>query len=293
MKRPHFLLLLSLVIALIFWIVFRFNQVDSINLEIPVKIESIPSGMSLPRLVQKSISYSIIGKVFDLVLVRNANLYIRMDMNNLDIENSSIPWQSFQVEHPSRFESLRFQPITKKDFYIETDFLISRSIPIKLNFIDNEVKQQFVETGFNYSPKLIEATGAESVLDDIEYLETEDIMEENLVSNDVEIKLILPKENIIISEKHVTILKPEKDIVSKTFSLVPIKVKPNEVSIPKWISIRVVGPKQQLDTLSVNSIEVIPDSLDKDMETRKLDILLPPELMLLEHSPEKVQILEK
>ncbi len=293
MRRPQLLFVLSILIATMFWVVFRFSQIDSISIEIPVKVENIPAGMSLPRLVQRSIKYSIQGKVFDLILVKNANIYIRVDMGDINVEDSSIPWQSFEVMHPSRFKSLKFEPTLQKDFYIETDLLVSRSIPIKLNFLNDEVKKRYIETGYNYNPKLIEATGAESVLDRLEFLETESITKENLVSNDVTVAILPPHENVLITNHDITILKPEKDIVSKTFSLVPVKVDSGEQSIPKWASIRLVGPKQQLDTLSVSSIIVKPDSSDKSTSTRKLDIILPPELMLLEFSPEKVQIIER
>jgi hypothetical protein len=248
--------------------------------------------MSSPRLNQKSIPYLIRGKVFDLLLLKNSDLSVELDMQYYNPESKTIPWENFRINLPSRFELEEIIPSPAKDFYIETDMLISRSIPVKLTFQNEEVRSHFTERGFSYTPKLVELTGSESVLDKLQRVETEPISNENLISDFTTVRLELLRENVIMSTSEITITKPEKDIISKTFSLVPVHTKEKEHCIPKWVSVRVIGSKTMIDTLNVNDIEVTTIQSNRKDGFRLLDIKLPAELMLLEYSPEKVQVIE-
>lgn len=286
-------MLISLLLAILFWIFFRFLQTQEVVYNLPVTITNLPTGMSSPRLIQKSIPYLIRGKVFDLLLLKNSEISVELDMKYYDSESKSIPWEYFRVDLPKRFDVEEITPYPEKDFFIETDMLTSRNVPVKLVFDNEEVKAYFTEKGFSYTPKLVELTGVESVLDKIERLNTVPVTNEHLMSDFATVQLILPLENVIVSVKEISITKPERDIISKTFSLVPVVTNVKQSSVPRWISVRVIGPKALMDTLSVEHLVVKPDSLVQKDGLRKLMLEFPSELMLLEYSPEKVQIIER
>jgi YbbR domain-containing protein len=260
--------------------------------DIPVKVVNVPAGMSNPRLAQKSIPYHVEGKVFDLLIFRNTAKVVELDLRYYDLDKKSIPWEYFRLSLSKRLDNLTISPFEPVDFYIESDMLVSRNIPIKIIFSNEKAKSMFTENGYNFVPKLVEITGAESVLDRIQRIETEPITYEQLTNDTETIKLIPPSEKVIITTKFISIDKPEQSVVSKTFSLVPIRTEEKLKSIPRWASVRIVGPKQIIDTLKVADIHIKPDSLTNSDGSRFLDIQLPKEIKLLDYNPEKVNLIE-
>ncbi|MDP8231735.1 MAG: hypothetical protein P9L91_03595 [Candidatus Zophobacter franzmannii] len=292
MRKAHLVLIVSILLAMLFWVFFRLFQVKEIVHDIPVKVVNVPAGMSNPRLAQKSIPYHVEGKVFDLLIFRNTAKVVELDLRYYDLDKKSIPWEYFRLSLSKRLDNLTISPFEPVDFYIESDMLVSRNIPIKIIFSNEKAKSMFTENGYNFVPKLVEITGAESVLDRIQRIETEPITYEQLTNDTETIKLIPPSEKVIITTKFISIDKPEQSVVSKTFSLVPIRTEEKLKSIPRWASVRIVGPKQIIDTLKVADIYIKPDSLTNSDGSRFLDIQLPKEIKLLDYNPEKVNLIE-
>ncbi len=286
-----FLKLISLLVAFIIWGFISGQKTPKIiekNFTAPVYFENTSENMILTRDVLYEITVQVRGAEQIIKKIKPEDIYITIDLKNKKFGMHSIPLTEDLVHKPEGVKIVNIIPNTIQ-FKIEKK--IKRIVPVKANLVgelpDNlEVKKVIV------TPPTVTVEGPQSVLEKIQYFQTEVIDLSNKANSFEVNSVILLNSNFLklLSNPNVKVkvIIGEKDKI-KIYRNIPITLANASGKIwvnPKAITVRVKGAKKYVDKISKKHIKVFIDC--KNLTPRKKDYILTPQIDYL--GPEENQI---
>lgn len=277
-----FLKIISLLIAIIMWAIISGQKTPKIiekNFTAPVYFENTSDDMILTRDVLYEITVQLRGPETIIKKIKPEDIYITIDLKNKKFGLHSIPLTEDLVHKPQGVSVVNIIPNTIQ-FKIEKK--ITRIIPIKPKILgelpDNlEVKKVIL------SPPTVKVEGPQSVLEKVQYFETEIIdVSDKMQSFTTSTVVVLPSNFLkLLSEPNINVkvIIGEKDVIKlyRNIRITLANVDKHTVWInPKTIAVQVKGNKRFIELIKKKYIKVFIDC--KNLKPMKKDYVLTPQI---------------
>lgn len=267
LRTERAILLLCMSIALVFWLFVQLSQTQQTVLKIPVKFE-VPKGQIL---IEKPPTHLLITLESD-----GWSLFYRSFRGKLKILNWEIKKDNFLNFEDLKNEisdkipnNVRIKNIYPRQINLKLDKFIKKQVEVKLNSNVETVSQFQLSNDIQLLPNQITISGPKSILEKINFIETEKIDIENLRQNQFgEIKLT-PSQNKQVKyiPAKVNYMMTVEQFSEKTL-LVPIQIQTDSMTtihvMPSMVKVICTVGLSKYEMLDASFFEIIvqPDSAD-------------------------------
>jgi len=302
MQKNYLILILSFVFGLALWMYINLNSSYSIDLIIPVEIQSSKS-QALSEEIPNSIDVTVRGKGWDLIsLMISKDLKYSLDISKLK-KDTRIISEQFVNERLNLQPNLSVIKINPDTISISFDKVSGKTIPVKNNIVVNLREGYSIIGDPVLTPDSVSITGSSYLVNKIKSIQTESKYFNN-VNSDIAgvIKLKDTLSNIIkinpsqISFYYKVELSAEKSFEDVAVNIINIPEDKEVLLIPPKVSLSVRGGVEQLSQISMSDINVNVEFNLIESDTLGFiipEVNIPEELNLLKIEPQKLQYIIK
>ncbi len=293
MESDWFLKFISLLIAFTMWAFLSGQKTPKIiekNFTAPIYFENTSEDMILTRDVLYEITVQLRGPETIIKKIKPEDIYITIDLKNKKFGLHSIPLTEDLVHKPNGVSVVNIIPNTIQ-FKIEKK--ITRFIPVKANIVgelaDNlEIKKVIL------SPPAIKVEGPQSILEKIQYFETEVIDISDKMQSFETTSVVILNSNFLklLSEPNikVKVVIGEKDRIKlfRNIAITLANVGKHTVWInPKKIAVQVKGSRKYVEAIKRKGIKVFIDC--KNLKPKEKDYILTPQIDYTGENSEEIK----
>jgi len=291
MKSSDWLKIISIVIAVIFWVHLKLMEIQTITLSLPVEFINLPQNLVILEDTE-DIPVTLEGKGKDLVWLKIFKPSIEVDAANYKYWNNLLKLQFSNIKLP---ENSQIKPVSinvSKNIVIKTDHIVTVEKPISLSYASDNDKTFFSQRKAKLSNSYVRVNGPESLIEDVKFIGTIPLTKELVGNKDTfTTTLVSPDASITLLSKEIKIQFIKKELFKKTISLIPIECPENtDFAIsPDKITIIIEARDEILDSITSKDIIVKLENNDEDFAGLKISV--PAGVKIIEYTPEKVQII--
>jgi YbbR domain-containing protein len=260
LKTERALLLLCMSIALIFWLLVQLSQQQKTVLKVPVNF-SIPNGKIL---VQKPPEH-----LYITLESEGWNLFYRSFRGKLKTlnwkisEDELLSYEDLKDKIQDKISNtIEIKDISPHQVNLKLDKFSRRQVHVKMNGNIETVSQFQLSNDIQLLPNQVTITGPRSVLQDIEYIQTEKIEIQNLRQNqfgEINLQALKNKQVEYIPAK-VNYMMTVEQFSEKTL-MVPIQVQTDSFTtihiMPSMAKVICTVGLSKYETLNPNFFEII------------------------------------
>ncbi len=302
MQKNFIILLFSFVVSLALWMYINLSSSYSVDLIIPVEIQSSKS-QALSEEIPNSIDVTVRGKGWDLLsLVISKNLKYSLDISKLK-KDTRIITEQFVNERLNLQSNVSVIKINPDTISISFDKVAGKKIPLRNNIILNLKEGYSIVGDPLLTPDSVSIQGSTYLVNKIKYIPTETKIF-NDVNSDISgiIKLKDTLSNIVkIDPSEVSFfykieLSAEKSFEDMEVSIENVPEDKEVLLIPPKVSLSIRGGVDQLSRISASDIKVNVEFNMIENDTLGYvipDISIPEKTNLLRTEPQKLQYIIK
>lgn len=302
MQKNYLILLLSFVFGLALWMYINLNSSYSIDLIIPVEVQSSKS-QALSEEIPNSIDVTVRGKGWDLIsLLISKNLKYSLDISKLK-KDTRIISEQFVNERLNLQPNVSVIKINPDTISISFDKVSGKTIPVKNNIVVNLKEGYSIIGNPVLTPDSVSIQGSSYLVNKIKSIQTESKYFNN-VNSDIAgiIKLKDTLSNIVkidpsqISFYYKVELSAEKSFDDISVNVINIPEDKEVLLIPPKVNLSVRGGVEQLSQISMSDIKVNVEFNLIESDTLGFiipEVNIPEELNLLKIEPQKLQYIIK
>jgi len=300
MKERKFpIILFSLIFASLVWISINLGNQFKFFTVVPIKIENLPPDQAIASPIPPSIGFNIQGNGWQLLnILISPNLYYTIDFAVLPKTNILLTSKDLN-EHVNISNDIYIFGTTPESINVQLDDKVTKKVPIT-GMVNASFRNGFGLVGtVKTTPDSVLLTGAKSLLNKIQYWQTETIILHDInipISMNIGLKDSL-KFEISRSISNVIINFDVQPIAEKTIDDVPIEIvqvpdKRNVVLIPPKISIIIRSGVNNIANLSGKDFYAFIDYKSILLDTSGMiqpNIVGPENVKIVQQNPEKIQ----
>jgi len=261
---------ISILLAVVLWAYVSESKVGELNFKIPVTYKNLPANMTVSFISHKNVIASLQGKNEYLKNVQLKNIQAVVDLKNPRI--GSLKKYKIQLQKTEIPEDITVELDTRTvDAIVE--LLVFKKLKV-VPRITGEIDKEYFVGSIKIDPEYILAEGPQSVVDSLNYINTEDIdisgLKEDVI-RDVELK----KDNFTglnLSETNVNVVVP----ITMYGSLHRLDVPVVARNADQNFTFKFVEPVIKIYYKSVGTDRFTPGDIDVfvDVTSLKLNILM-------------------
>lgn len=191
--------IVSFILALCLWLMVNLSRDYNLNVELPIKLGSVPQDKALVSELPKTATVSVMGEGWKLI-----NLYNNPPSINVDVSDTEVNLYDQVQQQMNAMPDINVQKVQPLILNLKLEKSISKRVPIRsrvhLSFDD----QYDLVGGYNLQPDSLTITGAASLIKNIYEWPTDSVNFEDVSSNlSRVVKLKNPGELIDLSRNEV------------------------------------------------------------------------------------------
>lgn len=302
MKRNLTIFIFSFVFASALWFYIELSLSYTINLSIPLEIQSAKS-QALAEEVPSSIDIVLKGKGWDLLkILISKNLKYNLDISKLK-KDSKIITEQFVNERLNLNPEVSIVEINPDTININFDKVSEKLVQVKNNIVINMKEGYSIVGKPELTPDSIKIQGASYLLNKIRSIPTE-VKRFNNLNSDIEgiVNLKDTLSNLIsVDTRQIKFHYKIQLLAEKNFDELEVKVlnvpEDKEVLlIPPKVNLSIRGGVDQLGQLTTGDIEANIEFGKLESDTLGFiipEIIIPKEVNILKLEPQKLQYIIK
>ncbi len=295
MEKNLLLKFVVLFFSILLWYQLVLVQEHITEIDLPVKLENLPDKLIFYDEGIKTIPIKVKASGMDLIFLKLSDSHFLINGENFKYGKNITNIKEDDLKIPKRINYEIISIGNSKRQILNIDKLETSYKPIKLTYASSKDEEFFIENKILLHNKRVQISGPQSILDTLEYVESNPASRKDVVGNKLNLKLIPPHSKILLEQEKIVLEISKTEMKIRTISLIPIKYPENEniTIIPQKISVMVSGPKEIVEKLNQHSVEATLDNSNLlNSNTRKVNIKLPAGVNLLEYTPNKIQIIK-
>ncbi|MFO7896831.1 MAG: CdaR family protein [Candidatus Cloacimonadales bacterium] len=295
MKNNLLLKFIVLLFAILLWYQLVLVKEQTVVLDIPAKLINLDSDLIYDENSNSEIEIKIKANGMDLLFLKLADAYLEIDAKNLKYGKNFIKLSAAMFQYPERLALEILNIENSQRHVISIDRIVTAFKPIKITFATPKDEEYFISNKLLSDEKRIAVSGAQSVVDSLQFIATEPASRKSVKDGKISLKLIAQDDNITIEKDNINLEISRSETAIRTISLIPISYSESDniTIIPQKVSVMVSGPKEIINNLNLRSIKAELDYNNLlNSKNAKVNFELPPGVNLLEYTPNKIQVLE-
>ncbi len=292
MKKYIWIWLAAAFLAVFLWLQSVLLSEQEQTLSIPVIFDPQPGDLLNNDAVEPEINVILNAKGVHILLFKHQNIFYQVDgsklkygMNSIHLNLENLNCTEKQLEYVTGF--------TEKVKLIEMDRIISCQKPVTLTFTSQADEQFFSEQQLDISSNTVQLNGPEKLLGELESIKTEPVAKRDFKNNQLRVSLQSPSRLVELNTQEIVIKFNSKMKTIKTIPLIPVTYKGDkQISFsPRKVTVKIEGSDSIISNIKTNQILVeliLPEKEEEIYGSLKFE--LPPDIKLLEYTPEKIRI---
>ena len=287
--------ILAILFATLLWIQQMFLKTHSETIDIPIHLNQIPKNLIFIDETSSQLPVIIESRGLDLLVLKMSNIFFETDARNFRYGKNALNLSKQNLVYP-RHINIDIKKIgNNKENWIVLDRLVKKKKPIEIEYASAKDEEFFLSNKINNQEQRIELKGPMSIINKIKNVQTQKISKRMIKNGQITVFLIPPDKNVQLLKNQVVLQVTPSRMITKTISLIPVKFPINQkiTIIPQKVTVIVRGPIDIVDKLNNRSITASID-VQKIKKNDFVDINfeLPPGIKLLDHTPQKIQVIK-
>ncbi|HNQ42913.1 MAG TPA: YbbR-like domain-containing protein [Candidatus Cloacimonadota bacterium] len=276
--------ILAVILAVLIWLQSVLATEHRTQVNLRVNLTSLPQNLTLDN-VPKSIPFTIKGRGWDILGFMLSKPNVSIDASKITPDSDIIALDDYKIDIPESQNITLLGPAQSNNIAVQADVFHRRVVPIRLDFADDNVKRRLSELRYLTNPSEISIFGPKSKIQNISSIFTIPVTMEMLTESRFDLALVLPVDDVSLSDTKVTVTISSAQQAVRVFS---------EVILPPWclpsrVAVKVQGAGSILDRFQASQIE-IKVAAEPDAEGfYAVEAVLPEGIELLALTPDKVK----
>jgi len=293
MKNNVFIKLLVLLIAICLWLHQILIKKHTIDIDVPIRLVNTPENLIPETSILPEISVNITATGIDIFVLNLTKSDFQIDTSKFRYGKNQIIIRNDQFIYSDKI-NLKINSIdTTTDFFINMDKLVKREKPIKIQYSSAKDEEFFIKNKIKNANKKIEIEGPLALINDIDFVFSEEISSKMINDGKITIEFISPDPKIQLLQNKIEFQVTNTKIIQRTISLIPIKYPESEniTIIPQKVSVMVNGPKELVEQLNTSSIIANLDISLLQKDFANVTFEAPSGINIIEYTPQKIQVI--
>jgi len=301
--------LVCLSIATLFWFLNALKKEYSVDLTFPVKYTNLPKNKVLANtppdhftLKVNSYGFTILRHKLSMAfspLVFNVNEFTEGKMETSGNSNFQFGTRRFIKRFSSQVSNeLKIVEIQPDSLYFEFDRVVKRKVKVKPNITYTLKKQYYLNGEIQTEPDSVWVSGAESIMDTIQYIYTENQHYKDLEKNTQRNVSLVSSKQLDIDPGRVVLKIPLEEFTEKQL-VVPVYVTdvPDNLSVklfPDKVKVSFMIGLSHFATITEKDFNFSVSYADIESKKEILPVnqnVLPPNIISVTVSPENIEYL--
>lgn len=287
MRENLNLKIISLLLAVFIWLQTTLVAEHKTVIFLPIALVNIPKNMTFDNLPQH-IPFLVRGRGIDIIRLYLNKTKMELDATKIKPGLAKLNITDYKINLPENLEIDLLGPAEDQELMIQSDVFHRKSVPVELSFGDSSTKLFFSSLQSRVFPETVQLFGPKNKLQKISSIQTHKISRNLLNQKEFKVNLMIPDDNISISDPSVKVTIIDKEAISRVFSGVPITTDMAKRIIPSRVTVIVKGTVAAVQNTSVDMIKA---SLAPEPDANGAYIVVvtvPEDLLLVEITPTKV-----
>lgn len=300
MKKNLLLKILVLLLAFLFWILQALWKDHKTNVELPVVFSNLPEDLIVLNEEVPRVELQFEARGLDFTVFRFSEPYIEVDGSDFTYGLNSYQIKPGDLRNLGRvrLDMDEFDPLST--YNVEIDRIIEKNIPLKVRYASAADEEFFLKNKIQDPHRKIQVNGPQSLLDELNVVETLPIDQKMLKDGIILADLDLPDPRLRVIKSEIPLEITEAKQINKIISLIPISY-PLDLGIsiiPQKISVMVLGPQEIVEKVERESIKAfIRNEKIGDLKTGEttfvpVDFTVPAGVKLVEYTPQQIQVIK-
>jgi YbbR domain-containing protein len=292
--KEHGLKIFTLILAIFLWFWVSLNSNVEVQKSFIVQLKPL-AGTALSYQSHENIAVTLVGPKNELIKFYEQKPFIKV---NVKKEYNANPQVLFL--NPTHFQlpfGIRIQKIEPQEIQYSIDQEMIKNLPIHV-IKKGEVPLDHTIISETYSPKMVQVTGAASILKEIDKIDTEEVWLNELVGLGTKnIQLIKPHQSLSLSPDKIQAsmkIRPERaNLVLKKIPITFVSQKLIKKVEKKLVNVLVLKDKKySSQVVSPEDVKVFAKVLPSERKLLEVELTaeLPPGLYLKEIQPQKIKV---
>nr|MDK2850924.1 hypothetical protein [Candidatus Cloacimonadota bacterium] len=276
--------LFALFLAIILWMQSVLVAEQKSVVSLPLTLRDVPAGITLEN-IPKQVSFNVRGRGLDILRMMLNRPTVSIDASMITVNTDQLPLQDYTIDLPENIHVNLLGPSDSELINIQADVYHQKNVPIRLDFADLYTQNRFSELNYRIQPESVTIFGAKSRLQNISMILTQPIDQEILDAGRAELKLILPDEEVSLSEDSVTLSISGIQEATRVFADISIPAG----YIPSKVAVRLKAPAPILEQLTADDITVSVMDDPDEVGMYPIIIVVPEDVQVIAVTPDRVR----
>jgi len=292
LKENLSLKLLALCLTLFIWFQNVLFSEHKSTVQLPVSLINIPQNLTYDNLPNK-IPFVVKGRGIDIVKLYLHKARIELDARNIRPGLSTLSVNDYNIIMPENLDIDLLGPVEDKELMIRSDVFHRKSVPVALSFTDTATKNLFDGKEHRIFPEKIQVFGPKNKIQKIGSISTHKISKNLLNQDEFKIDLIIPDDDISISDQSIKVTIIDEESSSKVFANIIIRTDKHYKLIPPRVTVILKGSSSELQSVRADMISASVSGEPDAEGAFQVNVKAPDNVMLMDITPAKVYLLKE
>jgi YbbR domain-containing protein len=276
--------IISVLLALLIWLQSVLVAEQKSVLNLPINLRFVPQNVTLENIPER-IPFSVKGKGQDILKMWLFKPSVNIDASKIRPNTDILSLDDYSIDLPENVNVTFLGPASSDNIAIQADVFHQRVVPVILDFADDVSRSRMGDLRYSLDPDKVTIFGPKNRIKTITGIKTEAIGSAELAESQSKLSIILPQDDISVSESSVLLTISGAQEATKVFS--NVLLPPGY--LPSRVAVKVQAERAVLDETSVLMIKAgISAEPDAD-GLYSVEIDLPEGLQLIAITPDKVR----
>ncbi|MFO7659452.1 MAG: hypothetical protein R6V77_00910 [Candidatus Cloacimonadaceae bacterium] len=287
-KYKYWLAAVALFLSLLIWCHTAASKVQTSIISLPIEYIDLPDDV-LPSQLPAKNRFRVVAKGYDILKLKLSSYHVLFDASALSKDKQILDNRSYIYNDLSDYDIDLIEPFLE-DIQVEKLATITSNVNVELIFADNESRQLFNDRMYKLIQDEVSIRGPERLVRLILSVKTQPVAASMLNKSKFSIPLDAPAKQIELLTPTVDIVRMDEQAVTRVITRVRINAQAGFDFFPRELTVRIRGVASLVNSLTNRDITaelVISEQKDNEIP---VSIKTPPEVEILDFSPQKVTI---
>ncbi len=287
-KTNIWIILISIFLALFFWVQSILLKEQSTIIAFPVIVNNAPVGFVNSNNIPRKLDFRIRGLGYEIVKLRMSKISVLIDYRFFLNQEADLSTADYKINIPSTANVEVLGPVVQVGIKDDKSYGKILQLPVQIDFADDETRNLFYQRNFSLAVNTLNVRVSNSTEESVKYIETEPLHYDMLKKDKFRLRLVSPSSYIKLPNQYVEINRSSSQLVTKVISAIPIQDELNTSFFPSEVTVRIRGLSEVIEKVTPGKIRVSLKAHSKDDKEIPVSVSLPSNIELIDYSPKKV-----
>lgn len=284
--KKYLLIFIAFGVALVIWLHSILSAEQSTVISISVQYVNLSTDFSVSQLPSKA-KFRVDGSGFNILKLKLSSFHLQYDASEISRNQTELNTKYFIISNVSYPGIHTIEPVIE-NLRIETEAVITASSAVELDFTSSASRQLFNDKRYRLMRERVEIKGPERFVLSVASVKTQPIYPGMLSKNKITLNLVTPLKQVELVDKSVDIIQFDEQSSSRVITRIRISSDSGIDFFPSELTVRISGLSSFVNSVSAGDIKAELIMAEEKNGEIPIRISAPPEVEVLDYSPQRV-----